>query len=147
MGRVATGGGSTRYGVFCAIVLIALLSLLHATRTPGARHLIVPDTDRCSASALRQSVVPVVGDAPGDRFAQADAPTGDPGGRHGSAVGTPCTVGASRPRHLSTASSASAVVETIGVRIAGATEAVEVAARTGPTAPGGAPARTVVLRC
>ncbi|MYW05172.1 hypothetical protein, partial [Streptomyces sp. SID3343] len=127
MGHGAVGGGATRLGVFCAIVLVALLALLHGSCTPGVG-LPAEESDagRCTEGILRQVLPPFVGDTPADGSMRAGAPSGDTGGEHEPAVGTARTGATPRPRYTSSAGScAPVVVEGLGIRPAGSTEAGE----------------------
>ncbi|MYS87977.1 hypothetical protein [Embleya scabrispora] len=152
MGQVAADGAPARHGVCRVIVLIALMALLHATHVPGAAHRAAPDPDRCAVGAVGRAAPfgtdDVPGDGrPGDHSVRSATPAGETGGRHGPAVGPACAPTTARPRHHSTTASASALVDTVGSRLADQAEVGEIRARTAASIPGSIPSRTVVLRC
>ncbi|MET7305472.1 hypothetical protein, partial [Embleya sp. NPDC005575] len=66
MGQVAAGGAPARHGVFRVIVLIALMTLLHATHVPGAAHRAAPDSDRCVVGPIGPAAWSGAADVPGD---------------------------------------------------------------------------------
>jgi hypothetical protein len=147
MGHGTGGGGGTRLGVFCAIVLVAVLALAHGIGTPGAGLVVESDPDRCAVGIPRLMTPAFVGEAQTDGSIQAGTPSDTGGDEHEPAVGTARTGAMSRPRPASIGSFAPVAVEAVVFRLAGSTEAGEAAVRAGLRAPGGAPARTDVLRC